>query len=467
MRFRFVSTLLAASFATGALAGDLTPPGAPAPTMKTLDQVEPRIPIGPLTTPGDADSVYRITQPGSYYLTGPVDVTFGRRGIEIDGDDITVDLGGFTIRGVQNGTLEGIAVVAPSGTRKNIAVGNGVVTAVIGTGIDFFNAESSIIHDIRIDNTGGDGVVAGFAGVVERVTVAECAGDGFNATTGTVLRDCHARQNGIHGFVGLMSASGCSAVDNGGAGFNGNGAFENCLSSGNDLSGFFINAPSALVGCTASLNLGDGFTASNEPSVALNCIASSNGASGFDYTNNGAWLATNCAANENGEHGFWGNTRGRLVQCSAVDNASHGFYMRGGAVVNSHSRTNGGDGVRVFSTNPVTVADCTVESNSGYGVIITSDADNSVVRGNAISGHTVGGVGVGIRVESNANFVLIDGNVTNENLVGIQVLTAGNTIINNRMSANINAPISVVAGNDVAPLSSAAAATSPVGNIFN
>src|SRR5262245_46218450 len=44
--------------------GALTPPGAPAPTMKTLDQLEPRIPINATNTPGDATSVYKITVPG-------------------------------------------------------------------------------------------------------------------------------------------------------------------------------------------------------------------------------------------------------------------------------------------------------------------------------------------------------------------------------------------------------------------
>ena len=47
--------------------GPLTPPGAPAPTMKSLDQVEPRIAVNSTNTPGGADSLYKITQPGSYY----------------------------------------------------------------------------------------------------------------------------------------------------------------------------------------------------------------------------------------------------------------------------------------------------------------------------------------------------------------------------------------------------------------
>src|SRR5690606_28049177 len=41
-------------------AGPLNPPAAPNPTMKTLDQIEPRTAINSVNTPGDADSVFRI-----------------------------------------------------------------------------------------------------------------------------------------------------------------------------------------------------------------------------------------------------------------------------------------------------------------------------------------------------------------------------------------------------------------------
>lgn len=65
-------TIVALAFAAGALvAGPLDPPsGAIAPTYKTLAQVEPRIPLTQETAPGDANSTFRITQQGSYYLTG-------------------------------------------------------------------------------------------------------------------------------------------------------------------------------------------------------------------------------------------------------------------------------------------------------------------------------------------------------------------------------------------------------------
>src|SRR5438094_3223557 len=71
--------------------GRLTPPGAPAPTMKSLDQIEARTPISslPFTIPFNNNS-------GSYYLTKNLSVSTGN-GIDIQGDNVMVDLNGFTI----------------------------------------------------------------------------------------------------------------------------------------------------------------------------------------------------------------------------------------------------------------------------------------------------------------------------------------------------------------------------------
>ena len=63
------SILACALVATG---GSLEPIAAPGPTMKTLDEVEPRIPVQSLS--GDSSVEYLINQSGSYYLTGDVNV---------------------------------------------------------------------------------------------------------------------------------------------------------------------------------------------------------------------------------------------------------------------------------------------------------------------------------------------------------------------------------------------------------
>ena len=89
----FRSVVAIVLLTTPAIAGDLNPPtGAPAPTMKTLTEVEPRTPVNAANTPGDATAVFRITQHGSYYLTGNIMGEAGKSGVVIDSDDVTLDL---------------------------------------------------------------------------------------------------------------------------------------------------------------------------------------------------------------------------------------------------------------------------------------------------------------------------------------------------------------------------------------
>ncbi|MFN9976214.1 MAG: hypothetical protein ACK58T_40580, partial [Phycisphaerae bacterium] len=88
-------------------AGPLNPPAGPiASTGKTLTEVEPRIAINSTNTPGSSatSSIFRITQPGSYYLTGNVVGLAGRHGIEIAASSVTLDLGGFTVDGTASGS---------------------------------------------------------------------------------------------------------------------------------------------------------------------------------------------------------------------------------------------------------------------------------------------------------------------------------------------------------------------------
>ena len=92
--------------------GPLTPPGAPAPTMHTLAQVEPRIAI--------TNVPFTLTRPGSSSL--PPHQTSTGHGIEIVTNGVVLDLMGFALTGDGGSSDVGLYV---RGT--NVAPVNGLV----------------------------------------------------------------------------------------------------------------------------------------------------------------------------------------------------------------------------------------------------------------------------------------------------------------------------------------------------
>lgn len=97
--------------------GPLTPPGAPAPTMKTLDQIEARTPIS--TAP------FTISTPGSYYVTQSLTVN-GGDGITIAASGVTLDLNGFSLSSTAgSATGTAIRLVRPI---SNVTISNGNIS---------------------------------------------------------------------------------------------------------------------------------------------------------------------------------------------------------------------------------------------------------------------------------------------------------------------------------------------------
>ncbi|MBL8760391.1 MAG: right-handed parallel beta-helix repeat-containing protein, partial [Phycisphaerae bacterium] len=268
-----------------ALAGPLDPPaGSVASTYKTLSEVEPRIAINATNTPGDASSVYRIAQPGSYYLTANLTGVTGKHGIEIAVSGVTIDLNGFDVVGV-TGSLDGIATVASS--LRNITIRNGSVRNWGDDGIDLFSGTTKVARVEGVHSTGNVayGIRLGDAGLAS---------------------DCHASYNGESGISGALTVIGCVArnntqygisIVNGGTIANSsaltntnygiyaaNGCtITNCTARGNG-DGMIAFGESLIQGCTAVANTGDGINGQQGTTI-LDCVSSENGADGIIVLN--------------------------------------------------------------------------------------------------------------------------------------------------------------------------------------
>lgn len=252
------SGLAPALVAAHALAGPLDPPQGPvSSTYKTLHEVEPRIPIGPDTTPGDQISLARITQPGSYYLTGNF-IGGDRFGIVISADNVTLDLMGFEVVG-QDEPYHGIFVFEDEQEDiKNVTVCNGAVTGWGQTGVNLARAEGARVFNVRACFNGSDGIYTGPAALVTDCIALGNEGAGIATGSRSVIRGCTASLNrdGIKGIDGTI--------------------LESCVSSENQFYGFNMGNGARISGCTARAN-GDVGMRLQISCVALDNVCSANG----------------------------------------------------------------------------------------------------------------------------------------------------------------------------------------------
>lgn len=304
MRSHAIGTVLLILCASGlAHGGDLNPPAGPvAPTPGP----EPRIPINATTTPGDADSVYRITAPGSYYLTGNMTGVAAKRGIEIAASDVSIDLMGFEVIGVP-GSFEGI--VATEVSLSAVEVRNGTVRSWGGDGINLgaFGVIGGSFDRIRSSENAGRGILTGAGAVITHCLAFSNAGTGISCDNNSVVSECVARANAGNGIqvVAGATVTACVASQNTQAGIATGGAARivDCTAYDNDGDGIDGSASSLISGCAASANGGDGIEVSSDSHVFGNTCDSNgsiDGAGIHTITSDNRIEANNCTDNDRG-----------------------------------------------------------------------------------------------------------------------------------------------------------------------
>jgi len=224
--------------------GSLTPPGAPAPTMKSADQIEPRTIVNAVNTPGNADSLFVISQPGSYYLTTNLVGVSGKSGISITANDVTLDLNGFALLGVSVEYDETCGIVIP-GARTNITVRNGAISGWGNNGVATFYVFNQLsLFPVNI--------------VFEHLNVSACSEDGIFIING-VVRDCNCYNNGDEEGGGIYCdgygiISGCTANNNVQDGIVINSGTVSGCSVQNNEEGITCYGPCNISGCVVANN---------------------------------------------------------------------------------------------------------------------------------------------------------------------------------------------------------------------
>ena len=467
--------------------GSLTPPGAPATTMKTLEQIEPRIDV--MTLAGDASTEIIISSPGSYYLTDNLAVT-KTFGIMINVSGVTLDLNGFVISGTGGGHLFGIDIKEGVG---GVTVRNGTVIGYFSRGINcrtpyghgylfekldvsdcgtgMLAGESARILDCRVhDSDGGDGIWAAAGASISGCTVRNNGGHGIFTEDGSRISDCAVQTNGLKGIKVLNNCviSGCAVQDNqdGGIQAGSNTSISDCTANNNQGTGIISGNNSSIRGCTVMDSQGSGITAGHSSSIR-GCSARNNtGSAGIKVGNGG--VVTDCTAEGNiGSYGIQGGGSCSIKNCSAYVNKgtgsiSYGIFASNGSTIlecatylnsTTGSTFTSDRGIGIGVASSAIVKNCSSYANYGDGIKVSGDC---LVEGNTCDGNGLGSSdGAGIHSTSTDN--RIDGNTVTDNDRGIDVDSSGSLIVRNSASGN-GTQYSIAAGNDTGAIK-----TTPVG----
>ncbi|MEM1424285.1 MAG: right-handed parallel beta-helix repeat-containing protein [Planctomycetota bacterium] len=485
-----IAAILACSHAALAQLGSLTPPPGPvAETMKPLEVVEPRTAVGPDTTPGDADSVFIITEPGSYYLVESIEAGAGRNGITILTSNVTLDLNGFEIVGDHGGivnrarrdetasapdrglgpgpTPDGRGIVNPgdgafSGIDipsfvQGLVVHNGTIRDWSGAGVQF-RADDATVRDLTVISCALWGIDAqnSFSVVIERVSAVGCGGGdddtgGFRITERSRVVDCIARACGA-GF----DHTGTAAI------------FERCIATNSVRDGFVFSgqAGATLTACVSERNLGNGFAIAGSPKLAfVDCSADQNNLNGFalidpvDQTTTPDMRLTRCSASDNALSGFVVTTTGTaLTECTAQENSSSGFRIvdrdqtieEGAARLKSCvADRNNAAGFETLSAEAVFV-DCLSTATSGPGFFRSarSNLERCVAIANSLGGFNSDGV------DTFYNSCIAERNGSHGFVVGVRTtLTGCNALDNSGVAVRASSDATIEGGEFVNNLS--------------